>query len=160
MEAAPLAATSLGHAIVHHYVLLADVVALVLLCGIHLTVWIQLDTSKVEADPNAAGRLQSATSGGLTVAGILVPLTIIAISAETTKTTVPNGALIDFFAAIVWFFCSIVSGLLVLYLALYRKDILRSKTINIFAGFQLFFLLVGGFQLVWGVAALVQHFLT
>jgi len=88
-----------------------------------------------------------------------VPLTIVAISAESAKATIPNGVLVDFFAANVWFFISIVAGLLVLYLSFYDKGILRSRPINIFSGYQLFFLLIGGFQLVWAFGGLVQSFL-
>lgn len=160
MSLAVGASTSLGSAVNRHLtILIIDAAVLIVLCGIHTVVWCNLDTSGITDDAGAASRLQSATTGALTVAGILVPLTIVAISAESAKMTIPNGVLVDFFVANVWFFISIVAGLLVLYLSFYDKKILSSRPINIFAGYQLFFLLVGGFQLVWAFGGLVQSFL-
>jgi hypothetical protein len=151
--------TSLGNAVTSQAVFWIDVALLVILGGLHTLAWIVEKPTPARSGEAAATRLQMATTGGLTVAGFLVPLTIVALTAQGTKTPIPGGVFVDFLIADVLFFCSLVAGLIVLYLSFYNQNILSNKPINIFAGYQLFLLLVGGFQLIWGFGRLVQGYL-
>jgi hypothetical protein len=152
-------ATSLTSAIFDREQLLVDVVLLIVLGAIHILAWqTPSDTSAKEAAQNG---MRAAATGGLTVAGILIPLSILTIGLSTQQGGIKlsSSVLVDFFVSNVWLLCSLLLGLYVLFVAGvkgYAKNILEYDTVGWAFGLQLIFLGVGVLRLVWGMSALVN----
>src|SRR4051812_39219253 len=80
--------------------LLIDVVLLLSLGGIHILAWQSPPATQSEAYKESAQTgIRAAASGGLTVAGILIPLSILTIglSAQQKGLKLPSSVLVDFF---------------------------------------------------------------
>lgn len=112
----------------------------------------------------AQAGIRTAATGGLTVAGILIPLSILTIGLSTQPRgpELPQSVLVDFFVSNVWLLCSLVLGLYVLFVAGvkgYKENILRYDMVGWAFGLQLIFLGVGVFRLLWGMDALVDRLL-
>lgn len=157
----------LWSAIAHRRVLAIDLFIFFVLAFNHVAAWMTLDVKTIEADYSrleTATRLRETAGAGLTVVGILIPLTIIAVQLKATSdggntSAVSKPTLVDLLAASTWLLASLVCGLYVLYLSAftgYRENLFTHRDIGIFSGFQLFFLLVGVFRLVWGLAVIVS----
>ncbi|WP_330261797.1 hypothetical protein [Streptomyces sp. NBC_00539] len=115
--------------------------------------------------PEHADALRSASSGGLTVVGILLPLSFLAIQIRTSSssTTLSSTTLADFFLATAWLFLSLASGVWVLWISGIRgstEDVAHRLDIGITYGAQLIFLLVGVWRLVWAVSSTITSLLT
>ncbi|WP_435611782.1 hypothetical protein [Streptomyces sp. bgisy159] len=111
-----------------------------------------------------ADSLRGAAGGGLTVVGILLPVSVLAVqlSAGSGAFALPDNAIADFFMAAFWLFLSLFSGVYVLFAAAIRgpkEDVARRKDVGILYGAQLFFLLVAGYRLLWGVSAVTTSML-
>jgi hypothetical protein len=153
-------AASLLDAIGDRWPLLIDLGLVLVLGGIHVLAWSPPSngSSYKEAAQNG---LRSAATGGLTVAGILIPLSILTIGLSTQQQSkkLPPAVLVDFFASNVWLLCSLMLGLYTLFVSGVRgyvNNILDNHTVGWAFGLQLIFLGVGVFRLVWGMAALVN----
>ena len=108
----------------------------------------------------AQGGLRAAATAGITVAGILIPLSILTIGLTASdKLDLPSTVLVDFFVANVWLLISLLLGLCLVYFAGvrgYRENILRSRGAGAVFGLQLLFLAVGVVRLMWGMFGLVD----
>lgn len=162
------ARTTLWSTLFQRRALLVDLILLLTLGFFHVVTWVTLDVRQYETYDRieTAGRIQATSTAGLTVVGILVPLTVIAIQLQSTAKR-DNGnryamrALVDLFVASAWLLASLVASLYVLYFAAfngYAENLLAYRHIGILLGFQLFFLFIGVFRLVWGLAAIVSSF--
>lgn len=152
-------------------VLVVDLLLLFVLGFVHIASWISIDTADVErrySRLETAARLRDTASAGLTVVGILIPLTVIAVQLKATSDggdtdAVSKPTLIDLLVASIWLLASLVCGLYVLYLSAfsgYNENLFTHRDIGILSGFQLFFLLVGVLRLVSGMAVIVSQLLT
>jgi hypothetical protein len=149
-------------------VLLVDLMLLLILGFFHVVAWATLDVHRYEAYDRieTVGRVQATSTAGLTVVGILVPLTVIAIQLQSAAKRGSTDrytmrALVDLFVASTWLLASLMASLYVLYFSAfkgYTENILAYRHIGILLGFQLFFLFVGVFRLVWGLSAIVSSF--
>jgi hypothetical protein len=151
--------------------LTVDLFILFFLGSIHIASWLTLEPATIEASYSrmeTAARLRDTASAGLTVVGILIPLTVIAVQLKATSDGGDNGAvskptLIDLLVASAWLLASLVCGLYVLYRSAftgYKENLFTHSDVGIFSGFQLFFLLVGVIRLVWGLATIVAQLLS
>lgn len=133
--------------------------------------WVTLDPATIEAGYSrleTAARLRDTASAGLTVVGILIPLTVIAVQLKATsdggdKGAVSRPTLIDLLVASAWLLASLVCGLYVLYRSAftgYKENLFVHRDVGILSGFQLFFLLVGVIRLVWGLVTIVAQLLS
>jgi hypothetical protein len=160
-----IVATSLISAIFDRAWLLIDVGVLVVFGFVHFQAWPSYtDAQKTAMDAykkDAQEGIRSAATGGVAVAGILVPLSILTVSLVADKRGgLPTGVEVDFFMAAVWLFLSLLAGTAVLYyvgLRGYVKNVLTSRGLGMSYGFQLLFLAVGTFRLVFGMYGLVDH---
>lgn len=153
-------AASLLSEIGERWQLLIDLALVVVFGGIHVAAWTspRNPSGYKEAAQNG---MRAAATGGLTVAGILIPLSILTIGLSTQQGGVelPTSVLVDFFVSNVWLLCSLLFGLYVLFVAGvkgYTTNILEDKTVGWAFGLQLIFLGVGVLRLVWGMSALVN----
>jgi hypothetical protein len=142
--------------------LLIDVVLIALFGVIHITAW--RGPTNAEYKEAAQNGMRGAAGGGLTVAGILVPLSIltISLSTQTGGIKLTSGVLVDFFMSNVWLLCSVLLGLYVLFVASvkgYVRNILEYRSVGWAFGLQLIFLGVGVLRLVWGMSELVNKLL-
>ena len=155
-----LEATSLTGAIFDRWQLLIDVVLILVLGVIHVCAW-DGPTNGDSYKDAAQNGMRAAATGGLTVAGILIPLSILTISLSSQKGSVklPSSVLVDFFVSNLWLLCSVLLGLYVLFVAGvkgYVNNILDHETVGWAFGLQLIFLGVGVLRLVWGMSSLVN----
>lgn len=135
--------------------------------GVPMLVQILAYLSKPDASPNpaaAAESLRGAATGGLTVVGILLPLSILAVQlrAGGSSTQLSANSLADFFMASVWLFLSLTCGLYVLFSAAIRgprEDVVRNRDIGLLFGAQLFFLFVSCFRLLWAISSVITTLL-
>jgi hypothetical protein len=146
--------------------LLIDVGLLIVLGFIHTAAWREIDLERATGEAKEAGAgIRAAAAAGLTVVGILVPLTVLAINLRSNPDLTPlsNDVLVDLFVASVWLLISLACGLYVLWAAAIRayeaNNVKGDKSVGIVVGYQLFFLFVGVFREVWGLAALVSDLL-
>ena len=147
------------------HVLWVDVVLLVIACGLHAIS--ASSPARATSDPGKlAESVRGGATGGLTIVGILIPLSVLAIQLRAgtsdVDTRLPNAVLIDFFMGDVWLVFSLAFGLYVLFVAAMRgtyEDIGQKKSVVMAFGFQLMFLFVGVFRLVWGLSGLVGSLL-
>lgn len=167
---------SLWHVLSRRRALLVDLVIIFFLGVIHIGAWVELDLSRHRTnDPlETANRLRDTTAAGLTVVGILLPLTALGIQTLTAqlrtalqKKEIPTRAsifvLLDLFVSCIWFLSSLTLGLYVLYFGAYRgytENLLTYRHIGIIVGLQLFFLLVGVLRLVWALGTLIAGLLS
>jgi hypothetical protein len=159
-------AADLGGAIVGRPALLVDLGVLLVLGVLHVL----SNLSPVQAAPDKAKlaeSLRGGSTGGLTIVGILIPLSVIAIQLRSgtgvVAQSLPHSLLVDFFVGDVWLVISLTCGLYVLFVTALRGtfvDVGQSRTIRILFGFQLIFLFVGVYRLVWGLAGLVGSLLS
>lgn len=152
---------SLGSAIFDRCELLIDVGILVVFLIIHAASWQSGDSNAgSNYKKEAQDGVRAAAAAGLTVAGILIPLSILTIGLTAgEKVELPTIVLVDFFVANVWLVISLLLGLYVLYfvgLHGYKQNILTFKATGVVYGMQLAFLAVGTIRLVWGMASLVD----
>ena len=161
MEAAAVSAQSgsLWYVVVHRPWIWIDVVLLVALLAIQILTYLSRPTAS--SNPVAtASALSSGASGGLTVVGILLPLSLLAIQLRTSSSSVKlsSSALADFFVASVWLVGSLAAGLYVLFSASIRgprEDVSCRRDIGILFGAQLFLLFAGAFRLVWAISSII-----
>ncbi|WP_405471861.1 hypothetical protein [Streptomyces canus] len=116
----------------------------------------QTADNAAEAKSAVGSRFGTASAAGITVVGILGPLTLIAIqlSADGKGEKLPNSALVDLFVSNVWLAMSLAWGLLVLYMAAfrgYKENLLNYRPITVIIGYQLIFLFVGMERFVWAI---------
>jgi hypothetical protein len=147
-------------------ILLVDVILLVVLCLLHILA-IQSSVPAANDKAQLAESVRSGATGGLTIVGILIPLSVLAIQLRTGTssdgTGLPNSVLIDFFVAAVWLIVSLAAGLYVLFVAAIRgtyEDIGQRKDVVILFGYQLIFLFVGVCRMIWGMSGLVGSLLS
>ena len=160
-----LATTSLFQAILHRWQLGIDVVILVVFGTIHVISWPRYDEKQEKSmeayKQEAQEGVRAAATGGVAVAGILIPLSILTVGLTAeTKYALPAGVQVDFFVACVWLLLSLLAGVGVLYyvgVRGYVKNVLTSRGLGATYGFQLLFLAVGVFRLVFGMYGLVDH---
>lgn len=112
----------------------------------------------------AADALRSAAAGGLTVVGILLPLSILAIQIKAggSSPELSANTLADFFMASLWLVCSLACGLHVLFTAAIRgprEDVVRNRDVGILFGAQLFFLFVSCVRLLWAISSVISAML-
>jgi hypothetical protein len=155
-------ATTLICSIFDRWQLLIDVVILIVLGLIHAAAWENPDENSYQKE--AQEGVRSAAAAGLTVAGILIPLSILTISLTLEKEAqLSTTVLTDFFVANLWLVISLLLGLYVLFFVAlhgYTRNILSFKGTGVVFGLQLLFLGVGTFRLVWGLAELVNELIT
>jgi hypothetical protein len=156
---------SLWQAIVNRRVLLVDVFLILILGTLHVIAYM----GPISASPNKeklAESIRGAATGGLTIVGILIPLSVLAIQLRGGTSAVaerlPESVLVDFFVGDMWLVVSLGCGLYVVFVAAMRglfEDIGQRKDVGILFGFQLIMLFVGVFRLVWGLEGLVSALL-
>lgn len=156
-----LQATSLIAQIADRWQLLIDVAIIVVLGAVHVLAWGAPTGDSSRYKEAAQNGMRAAATGGMTVAGILIPLSILTIglSTQTNGLKLPGSVLVDFFVSNVWLLCSLVLGLYVLFVAAvkgYKDNILKKQSVGWAFGLQLIFLGVGVLRLVWGMSALVS----
>ena len=156
-----ITAGGLGSSIVDRWQLLIDLGLLIVFCSIHVLAWTSPSATAAESyKEQAQTGIRAAATGGITVAGILIPLSILTITIVAGgKRTLPATVLADFFVANVWLLVSLLFGLYVLYvtgLQGYTTNILTKRDVGFAYGFQLLFLAVGVVRLVWGMSGLVE----
>ena len=153
----------------HRRALLFDIAVLSILGFIHVATWIDVDVTSTTHDvEQTATRIRETASGGIGVAGFLIPLTIIAVQirASTPSTcshSIASSVLIDLLVANFWLVGSLTLGLYLQYFSAYRgyeEDILDYRHVGILFGFQLFLLMIGVVRLVAGLAGLGVRLLT
>lgn len=161
----------LWRALLRRRALVVDVAILLVFCFIQIATWIEVDVSprRAQNPTEAAERLRDTATGGLTVVGILVPLTALAIqlritSLENTLIRARESVfvLVDFFVSSAWLLISLGIGLYILYFVAYRgyvENLLTYRHIGVLVAFQLFFLLVGVLRFVWGMGTLISGLL-
>jgi hypothetical protein len=127
--------------------------------------WRSLDMTRVQGDPKEAGTaVRGAAAAGLTVVGILVPLSVLAVTLRANPANRPlsTAVLVDLFIGAVWLFLSLVCGFFVLWLpgmrAYEQKNVMSDRSVGA-PRFPAVFLLVGVFRQVWGLADLVSSLL-
>jgi hypothetical protein len=153
----------LWESIFHRDVLLIDVLLILILCTIHFLSWPKLNADDMkEYRGDAQTGIRAAATAGLTVAGILIPLSVLAVQlrAGPSVAHLPRSDLVDFFVSDFWLLISVILGLYVLFytgLRGYQRNILASRPIGVTYGWQLIFLGVGVFRLVFGMAGLVSY---
>ena len=143
-------------AIAERWVFRLDVALVVVLCGVHaaaqngaaVEAWNKDDSLK-----NAtATRFGTAAAAGITVVGILAPLSVVTL--QLSAQALPRRALTDFAIANLWLVVSLVLGLYVIYVVGIRgyvTNVLNVNSIKIVFGWQLILLAVGIFTFVWGL---------
>jgi hypothetical protein len=156
---------SLWQAVVDRPVLLIDVLLILIFGTIHVIAYL----GPISPSPNKeklAESIRGAATGGLTIVGILIPLTVLAIQLRGGTSAVaerlPTSVLVDFFVGDVWLVISLGCGLYVLFVTAMRgisEDIGTRKDVGILFGIQLIMLFVGVFRIVWGLAGLVSALL-
>jgi hypothetical protein len=154
-------AANLLSAIGDRWQLLIDIALVIVFGGIDVAAWAS-PTNASGYKEAAQNGMRAAASGGLTVAGILIPLSILTIGLSTQQGSVelPSSVLVDFFVSNVWLLCSLLLGLYVLFVAGvkgYATNILEYRTVGWAFGLQFIFLGVGVVRLVWGMSALVNR---
>lgn len=136
-----------------------DLVILGVLGAAHVLTWLFGDFSSIDTDNEAGEGLRSAGAAGLTVVGILLPVTLLVVQLASAKdgSPLPNDAVLDLFMAAFWLMLSLFSGLYALFVAVTRAfstSPLRRKDVGILFGLQLILLIVGAERLVWGFSTL------
>jgi hypothetical protein len=149
--------------------ILVDLVLILLLGFMQIGAWVDLDIKKETRDrEEVAQRLRDTTTAGLTVVGILVPLTVIAVqirastsdSEGSSASAVATPVLVDLLVANFWLLLSLLAGLYVLYFSAYKgyhESLFMHKEVGVLVGFQLFLLFIGVLRLVLGLAAMVSR---
>jgi hypothetical protein len=137
------------------------IVGVCLLCQLIAVLEAKERTANLDKHADA---LRNASSAGLTVAGILLPLSFLAIQLRTatSPTALSDDTLADFFMASGWLFLSLAAGLYVVYVAGMRgpeEDVATRKDVGILFGAQLFFLLAAAWRLVWAVSSVITSLL-
>lgn len=145
--------------------LLFDLVLLGLLSALHIATWMSLDPTPLRSSPSAGEGIRSAASGGITVVGILVPVTLLALQLGADRNGpgfMTRSAVIDLFVATAWLLLSLVAGLYVLFVAAYKgfaSNVFARRDVGILFGLQLLFLLTGVARITWGVASIATRLL-
>jgi len=147
--------------------LLVDLALILFLGFMQIGAWVDLDIKKETRDgQEVAQRLRDTTTAGLTVVGILVPLTVIAVqirastSEGSDSSAVATPVLVDLLVANFWLLLSLLAGLYVLYFSAYKgyhESLFMHKEVGVLVGFQLFLLFIGVLRLVLGLAAMVSR---
>lgn len=160
-------AASLWSEIVDRPDLVIDFGIILIFGLVHTLAWQDIDPSKADGDPKEAGAaIRGAATAGITIVGILIPVSILAIQLRAGRDAQPpsNDVLVNLFVADVWLLLSLACGVYVLWIAAmraYEKDnVFGDRTVGIVIGFQLLFLFVGIFRQVWGLGALVSDLIT
>ena len=141
-----------------------DLGVLLLLGTIHGLVQFTDKSKAIEtatARATAGTRVGGATTSGVTVAGILIPLTIVAIriGPATGESGLPPAAFADLFMATTWLVASMLFGLFTMYMTAfqgYRTSLLNRPGIMTVFGLQLIFLGVGITRFMWGTGTVVS----
>ncbi len=165
MNSASVAVSPLWSELTSRPILLLDVAILIVVCTIHL-VSIQSPARDAEDKTKLAEAVRGGATGGLTIVGILIPLTVLAIQMRAGSSAAGQGlssaVLIDFFVGDVWLVVSLAFGLYVVFVAAMRgtyEDVGQRKDVVALFGLQLMFLFVGVFRIVWGLSGLVGSLL-
>jgi hypothetical protein len=149
----------------HQHAVWVDVAILVVLGAVHVVAWATWSgRASTDAENKGGEGLRAAASGGLTVVGILVPVSLLAaqFASSSSNRPVPRVAIVYLFVAAVWLFVSLVLGLYVLFVAAtrgYAESPLRRLDVGIAFGLQLIFLAVGVLRVLWGFWTIADSFL-
>jgi hypothetical protein len=140
---------------------ITDALVIVVLCGIHLGVWITLDLANVNDNAGASEAGRGAAAASLTATGILLPLTVIAVQLTGQKVTLTDSTLSGFFVASVFYLVSLCFGLYVFVVSSFKAAgsqplFFKHKDLGVLLGFQLIWLLAGSLQLVFAFYGLVS----
>ena len=114
------------------------------------------DTARAQAATN----VNQIAIGGVTAVGILLPLSLVAITAFASKATPSHGVLINTFVADCWFVLSLLLGLCVLWTGAFQapsRNVQNLRFVRLCAGWQLFSLMLGVVRLLVAAYMLVQH---
>ena len=129
---------------------------------IHTLTWASLNIGALDDDKPAASEAgRGAASASLTAAGILLPLTVIAVQLTGQKVSLTDSTLSGFFVASGCFLVSLCLGLYVIVVSSYKAagtkpNFFKYKSLGILLGFQLIWLLAGSVQLVVAFYGLVN----
>lgn len=107
----------------------------------------------------AFGFVKDLAQGGVTVVGILLPLSIAALGTLTSKPSVPARVLANIFVGDAWLALSMTLGLLALWASGFRaptQNVQNFAWIRFFNGWQLAALVAGIVRLMIAVFFLVQ----
>jgi hypothetical protein len=120
--------------------LLIDLAIISLFGCLHTAAWIEVDTAAEVRDiAQSAQRIRETATGGISVVGILIPLTIIAIQIrgstplDDRRGHLIRPALADLLVANFWLLASLILGLYVLYFSVfngYRENLLTHKHVG------------------------------
>lgn len=108
----------------------------------------------------AATNVNQIAIGGVTAVGILLPLSLAAITAFASTTAPGKGVLINTFVADSWFALSLLLGLCVLWTGAFQaptRNVQNLRFVRLCAGWQLFSLMLGVVRLLVAAYMLVQH---
>jgi hypothetical protein len=159
-------ATGLWDEVFSRCSLLVDVVLLVVLCALHALPVLGSPSKPADDKSKLADSVRGASASGLTIVGILIPLSVVAIQLRggsgDAGNHLPGAVLIDFFVGDVWLVVSLAFGLYVVFVVAMRgtyEDVGQRQDVKLLFGFQLMFLFVGVFRLVWGLSDLVSSLL-
>ena len=138
-----------------------DALIIVVFSAIHALVWKSIKTEDLPDQPGASDAGRAAASACLTAAGILLPLTVIAVQLTGQKVSLSDSTLSGFFIASVCFLASLCFGLYVFVSSSYRAagkkpNFFKHKDLGVMLGFQLIWLLAGAVQLVFAFYGLVN----
>ena len=139
-----------------------DVLIFVVLGAVHTAAnWTSPGLPNTEtARAQAATNVNQIAIGGVTAVGILLPLSLVAITAFATKTAPSHGVLINTFVADCWFVLSLLLGLCVLWTGAFQapsRNVQNLLFVRLCAGWQLFSLMIGVVRLLVAAYMLVQH---
>ena len=146
----------------HPASLITDLVILAVLGFVHVIAWVSTDTSGVDPENKGGDAVRSAAAAGLTVVGILLPVTLLIVQLADSKSqpTIPQRAVEELFVASCWLLGSLIFGLYTLFVSVTRglaESPLRRRDIGITFGFQLIFMLIGIVQIVWGFSTVASR---
>lgn len=139
-----------------------DLAVFAVLAGIHTVAnWLSPGLPNTPVDrTQAATNVNQIATGGVTAVGILLPLSLAAIVTFAAKKAPANGVLVNTFVAEAWFALSLILGLCVLWAGAFRaasQNVQNLRFVRIFAGYQLFCLMLGVIRFLIAAFILIQH---
>ncbi len=147
-----LAAESILEAIWSAQRLWVDVAIIGLFCFFHIGAWMGV-SRPTDLSDDAAENASTAFGAGLTVAGILIPASLLSIQLGFTNDTVfPESAAVDMLVAAIWSLVSVIFGIYGLYVISIRGDsAVYGKDVGISYGIQLVFILTAIVRITWAI---------
>jgi hypothetical protein len=143
-----------------------DLVLFVIFASVHIAAWVQLQVTgklnqaRQDDDSRRSGAqlIITASAAGITAVSILVPASMLIVQLWSNNPSFPLEVIERVFRGAIWFLVSLVSGLVVVFLAPLKsltRDIRNWIGIGIPFGLQLLSLVVGMVCLIVGL----WHFL-